>query len=133
MHADFTGHWQADLSQSKLFGPPVTAMTVEIAHSGPDLRQEIVATREDGGEQRITFRCRTDGEPDQCRFNGEAVPGAARWQGEELVIELWMQQGEREFYLCDCWSLSPDGQTLTMEHRNDALAGQRCVLRRISG
>ena len=132
MGIDFTGRWEADLSQSKLLGPQPKAMSIDIAHTDPDLRQEIVVTKQDGSEQRITFRCRTNGDPDQCRFNEEQVRGTAHWQGSELVIELWIAQGTRELYLCDCWSLSPDGQTLTMEHRNDALAGQMAVLRRAS-
>ncbi len=102
MASNFTGRWKADLSQSKLLGPVPKAMTVAIAHSDPDLRQEIVVTKQDGSEE------------------------------DELIIELWMQHGERELYLCDCRSLSPDGQMLTMEHRNDALAGQVAVLHRIS-
>jgi hypothetical protein len=132
MRVDFTGIWRADLSASKLFGPPPKAITVTIAHSEPDLRQEIVMTKDDGSEQRITFRCVTNGEPDQCLFDGKDVPGRAHWRGEELVIELWMREGPSELYLCDCWSLSRDGQTLTMEHRNDALAGQVVVLRRMN-
>ena len=67
-------------------------MTITIAHSEPDLHQEIVVTKEDGSEQRIAFRCRTNGEPDQCRLDGQEVRGSAHWQGDELVIELWMQQ-----------------------------------------
>lgn len=131
MSADFTGRWQADLSHSKLFGPPAQAMRMQIAHAEPELRQEIVVTKKDGSEQRVTFTCVTNGEPGECRFNGQEVRGSARWQGDELVIELWMPQGTTELYLCDYWSLSSDRQTLTMEHRNDALAGQVAILHRI--
>jgi hypothetical protein len=132
MSVDFTGLWQTDLSHSKLLGPQPKAMTMEIAHSEPDLQQTIAVTKEDGIEERIAFHCQTNGEPGKCRFNGAEVRGTARWQRDELVIELWVEQGGREIYLCDCWSLSADGQTLTMEHRNDALAGQVAVLRRVS-
>ena len=107
MSVDFTGRWQADLSHSRLFGSPAKAMRMDIAHAEPELRQEIVVTREDGGEQRVTFTCLTNGEPGQCRFNGQEVRGSAHWQEDELVIELWMQEGPGELYLCDCWSLSP--------------------------
>ena len=130
MSVNFTGFWKADLTQSKLLGPRSMAMVMDIAHSEPDLEQEIVVTKEDGSEERIAFQCRTNGEPDQCRLAEKEVRGCARWHGDELVIELWVQQGARELYLCDCWSLSADGQTLYMEHRNDALAGQLAVLRR---
>ena len=133
MAVDFTGRWKADLSQSKLLGPSPKAMTMAIAHTEPELRQEIIVTKEDGSEQHVTFKCVTNGEAGQCEFNGKSVRGMAHWEGEELVIELWVQNSGREFYLCDCWSLSADGQVLTMQHRNDALAGQVAVLRRVSG
>ena len=132
MKPNFTGCWQADLTRSKLLGPQPKAMEVNIAHAEPELRQEIVVGKEDGSEQRVRFRCTTNGEPGQCRFNGNEVRGHAHWRGDELVIELWMQQGAGDIYLCDCWSLSGDGQTLTMEHRNDALAGQIAMLRRVT-
>ncbi len=128
---DFSGRWQGDLSRSRLLGPSPKAMTVTITHSEPQLTQTIIITKEDGNEQRISFKCVTNGELDQCEFDGNKVQGAAHWQNQMLVIELWMQQGGEEFYLCDCWSLSPDGHTLTMEHRADALAGQVAVLHRI--
>jgi hypothetical protein len=46
------------------------------------------------------------------------------------VIESWMRFGTREMYFCDCWALSPDGQSLSMEHREDDLAGQLTVFDR---
>jgi hypothetical protein len=130
MAVDFTGTWKADLSQSKLPGPVPKAITVTIDHSDPDLHQQIIVTREDGSAQHITFKCVTNGKPDHCQLDEKAVRGRARWEGEELVIELRIQSGARELYLRDCWSLAADGQTLTMKHRDDALAGQVTVLRR---
>jgi len=131
MAVDFTGVWQADLSDSKLLGPAPKAISVTIAHSDPELSQEIVVTKADAIVERIAFRCRTDGAPDHCSLNGVAANGTARWDGDELVIELRIQRGAGELYLCDCWSLSADTKTLIMEHRDDALAGQVTVLRRM--
>ncbi len=120
------------MSASKLLGPAPKAITVTIEHSDPELQQEILVTKEDGREQRIVFRCRTNGEPGQCLLDGKEIRGSPRWRGDELVIEIWSQEGAHELYLCDCWSLSTDGQTLTMQHRNDALAGQVAVLHRMN-
>jgi len=39
-----------------------------------------------------------------------------------------MQTSSREVYFQDHWSLSHDGRTLTMAHRDDDLAGQISVL-----
>ena len=60
----------------------------------------------------------------------------AELQGRACVLakidtESWMQFAAREMHFCDCWSLSSDGQTLTMEHRNDDLAGQLTILDRV--
>src|SRR5262249_34515754 len=81
MSINFTGRWEADLRQSKLLGPTPKAMTMDITHAGPEMRQEIVVMKDDGSEQRTTFRCQTNGEPDQCRLNDKKIRGTANWQG----------------------------------------------------
>jgi hypothetical protein len=63
-------------------------------------------------------------------LNGQTIRGKACWVGNELVIESWMQFGDRELHFRDCRSLTENGQTLVMEHRDDALAGQATVLER---
>jgi hypothetical protein len=130
MSVNLTGIWKANLPKSRILGPMARAITVAIAHSDPELQEEIVVTKLDGSEERIVFKCCTNGEPGKSLLNGRAVDGSAKWEGEELVIESRMQSGTREFHFCDCWSLSPDGLTLSMEHRDDDLAGQITVLDR---
>jgi hypothetical protein len=51
----------------------------------------------------------------------------ARWDGTELVIESWLETPDRRLHLKDHWSLSADGETLTIAHRDDDLAGQIVV------
>lgn len=53
-----------------------------------------------------------------------------RWVGRELLIESWVKQGERDLHFRDYWSLSSDNETLTMEHRDDDLAGQITIVER---
>ena len=130
MWVNFTGTWNANLSKSRFLGPLPTAIAIRIEHSDPELREEILVTKVDGSEERVVFECWTNGEQGKSLMNGSAVRGNARWEREELVIESWMQFGAREMHFCDCWSLSPDGQFLSMEHRKDDLAGQRTVLDR---
>lgn len=130
MGFNFTGTWDANLSKSRFLGPAPKAISVKIEHSDPELREEILATKFDGSEELVVFKCWTNGEQDKSLLNGRAVRGGARWEGEALIIESWMQFGTREMHFCDCWSLSPDGQTLSMEHRKDDLAGQLTVLDR---
>jgi|ERR1700745_3999410 hypothetical protein len=130
MSINFSGNWNANLSKCRFLGPPPKAVSVRIEHSDPELQEEIVVTKIDGSEEKVIFKCWTNGQQDRSLLNGIAVRGSARWEGPELVIESWMRFGTREMYFCDCWSLSPDGQSLSMEHRKDDLAGQLTVFDR---
>lgn len=131
MSVDFTGVWNANLPKSRLLGPPPKAISVKIEQSDAELQEEMVVTKLDGSEDRVVFQCWINGELDKNLLNDRPVGGNARWNGAELVIESWIQMGTREMHFCDCWSLSSDRQTLTMEHRNDDLAGQRTVFNRV--
>lgn len=84
----------------------------------------------DGLEERVVFTCRTGGNDGDSTLNGRTIRGKAGWVGDELVIETWVQFGDRELYFRDCWWLTENGRTLIMEHRDDALAGQLTVLER---
>lgn len=128
---NFTGTWRANLSRSRFVGPPPIAIAAKIEHSDPELQEELLVTKADGSEERVVFKCWTNGEQDKSTLNGRAIRGWARWEGDEVVIQSWVQFATREMYFCDCWSLSPDGQTLSMEHREDDLAGQLMVLDRV--
>ena len=128
---DFTGTWKANLAKSKLLGPSPKSLTMEIGQSQTDLHQEIVVTRQDGNENRMTFHCSLNGEQNKSSLNGNPLRGSASWQANELLIESWLNAGERELHLRDFWSLSDDRKTLIMEHREDDLAGQRTVLERL--
>jgi hypothetical protein len=48
----------------------------------------------------------------------------SHWVGQELLIEAHVGHAGRQMHFCDYWSLSDDGQPLTMEHRGDDLDGQ---------
>jgi hypothetical protein len=125
---DFTGVWKANLEKSRFLGPPPKALTMKIEQSETELHQEIVVTRPDGNEDRMTFNCWINGDQNRNSLNGQPIRGSAGWQGEELVIESWLKVGEREMHFRDFWSLSDDRKTLFMEHKEDDLAGQRTVL-----
>jgi hypothetical protein len=130
MAVNFTGTWIADLSMSRFLGPMPKTVVIRIEHSDPELREEVLATKTDGGEERLLFQCSTNGEPDKSLLNGKPIRGTAQWQGDELVIESWMQFGSKEMHFCDHWSLGADTRTLTMEHRRGDLAGQITILDR---
>jgi hypothetical protein len=126
MHPDFSGTWQADLARSRLLHAAPERMSVHIDHRDPKLFQTIFTTT-NGQQRQLEFVFTTDG--------AESVNSLGRtrahWRGEELEIESAMTLGGRELHFRDCWSLSPNGQILTMEHRDDDLAGQIAVLQRM--
>jgi hypothetical protein len=123
---NFTGVWEMDLERSTLRGDPPTRLVIKIDHAEPKLVQEIRVTRKDGSESSGVFQFDTSG--------GETVyamgRSLARWAGQELLIESWMETKDRTLHFRDYCSLSADGETLVMEHRDDDLAGQITVLRR---
>ena len=85
----------------------------------------------DGGKHRVEFAGRTTGEPADNVVLGVPWKSHLEWSGSELLIESHVTQNGRESHFRDFWSLSADGETLTMVHRDDDLAGQVTVLRRV--
>ena len=131
MHPDFTGIWKADLTKSRLLGPSPAAIQVKIDHRDPVLFAEMLITAANGGQHRIEFAGRTTGEPADNLVLGAAWRSQLAWAGSELLIKSQVSQNNRKFHFRDFWSLSSDGETLTMTHRDDDLAGQVTVLYKV--
>jgi hypothetical protein len=100
---------------------------MQIEHREPRLVQQIHLTNADGVEKQVTFAYETGAETTNS-VGGAPARTAARWEGEELIIESRMMTPCREVHFKDHWSLSGDGRTLTMAHRDDDLAGQISIL-----
>jgi hypothetical protein len=113
MSLNFSGAWVADLAASRLLEAQPTAMMITFQHHGSELKEVVVVLRADRQEQPIVFQGRTDGQEGQGLLDGKPVRGGARWEGDELVVEIWATSGGRHPHLCDYWRLSPDGQTLS--------------------
>ena len=133
MNLDFSGVWKANLEKSNILGARPKAMMVKIGHSDPELLVEMVITQLNEIEDRLVFRGLTSGEEVTNLVGSLQVRSRARWMGAELLIESWMNLGGREGHFRDYWSLSSDGGTLKMEHRDDDLAGQTTLLERVTG
>lgn len=133
MNINFSGVWRGNLKQSKLLGALPKALLVRIDHTDPVLLVEMVVTKSDDLEDRLLFKGLTTGEESDNAVHGIPVRSRSTWVGAELLIESWMNLGGRESHLRDYWSLSIDGRMLTMEHRDDALAGQITLLERTDG
>lgn len=127
---DFSGIWKLKLDQSKLVVPmPLRAM-LKIDHQDPRLVDISVFNYSDGTTVRDIFEMTTSGEKFFNFVRGERVTSRAEWHGSELLIESWLKLGERDLHFRDHWFLSQSGDTLTMQHRDDDLAGQVAVFAR---
>jgi hypothetical protein len=133
MTPNFTGTWKANLERSKLLGPIPRALLVKINHAELELNVEMLITKPDGSEDRLLFKGLTTGEEVINSVHGVEVRSRCRWKGMELLIESWMKLGERQGNFRDYWSASSDGRKLTMEHRDDDLAGQITLLEKTDG
>ena len=127
----FTGVWDLNLERSILRGSAPKRIVMEIEHREPRLVQQIHLTNADGAEKRVTFAYEIGAETTNF-VGGAPARTSARWEGEELVIESRVMTPCREVYFKDHWSLSGEGRTLTMAHRDDDLAGQVSILERRS-
>ena len=133
MPTDFTGRWRADLPASRLRGPTPNELIVALYHSDPELRVEMTIVSAGNSATQIAFDARTTGEAITNSVLGAQWISRSRWVNGELLIESEVSQSGRQMHFCDYWSLSHDGQRLTMEHRGDDLDGQITVLDRQSG
>jgi hypothetical protein len=130
---DFSGVWQLSLQKSTLRGPAPKEILTRLQHRGPMLTQTMLIVAADGGEQQLTFIYDTTGsESTNVAMAGGEGTSRAHWNGSELVIDSVLRTPNRTFHFSDHWSLSPDGQTLTMAHRDDDLAGQIAISERAS-
>jgi hypothetical protein len=125
---NFSGIWHANLEKSTLRGRPVKELLVKIEHEEPKIVQKILVSYANGDEESLAFAFETTGEECTNPIGGATARIRAHWEGMELVIESGIKAGERELRFQDHWFLSKDSQTLTMEHRDDDLAGQISVL-----
>jgi len=128
---NFTGAWQLVPATSRMLGRPVAAMMTTIDHREPVLVQTVVVIAGDGGRQELRCEYRTSGEDSVNAVGAAQLRTRASWHGEELLLESWLAFGERTSHFRYYWRLSDAGDTLTMEHRDDDLAGQLAVLERM--
>lgn len=92
----------------------------------------MVITLPDGAEHSLEFKGPTTGAEVLNLVNGQQWRSQMRWMGKELLIESWVDTGGRQCHFRDFWFLSDDGQSLTMEHREDDLKEQITVLEKAS-
>jgi hypothetical protein len=97
---------------------------MKIEHSEMDVSQRVLSVGKSGEQSAIfTF---VIGAESINTIQGMPMTVRARWQNDELIVESRVTGRDLRFE--DHWSLS--GDTLTMAHHNDPLAGQVAVLER---
>jgi hypothetical protein len=127
---NFTGIWKLNLEKSTIRGALPKQVLMNIEHRDPTVIQQILSTDQNGAQQRQIFTCRIGAETKNS-VGGIELQSGSQWNGQELVIESRMNARGREFYFKDHWSISKDGRTLTMAHRDDDLAGQISILEKM--
>lgn len=130
MKPDFTGVWRANLENSTLLRPKPQAMSASIHHADPELRVEMVLTKADGTVVRTSSQFLITCEEVTNPIYSTGMRSRCQWIDRELLVESWVTLGDRDWHTRDFWSLSEDGQTLIMEHRDGDLAGQITRLER---
>jgi hypothetical protein len=124
---NFSGLWQLNLEKSTFRGQSPKELLVKIDHRDPNLTQTMLIVAADGSEQQQTFTYETDGRESRTKLTLGEGQSRAHWSGSELVVDSVLTTPNRIFHFSDHWSLSSDGQTLQMAHRDDDLAGQVAV------
>jgi hypothetical protein len=121
-HTNFSGAWRLDCARSTLLGPAIAGIDMLIVHDEPRFVQRMQVTLPDGASRMTRFEGITGG----AQFENANGPwrwqSAATWQGPELLIESYVDAGERKFHFRDVWFR--DGAALVMQHRDGDLAGQ---------
>ena len=126
---DFSGIWQLNVAKSVILGQIPLQTLMKIEHAEPKLIQRVLILHNDGRENIFAFDYETGADTTTDLGAGKAR-SRAHWQGAELMIESWLKSKDRELHFKDYWALSSDGNTLTMAHRDDDLAGQISVFER---
>lgn len=119
--------WRLNLNKSKFLHSRPARMLVRIEYRDPWLIDTTLTIDASGGTVQDVFTAFTSGEEFVNVIRGTNLRSRASWEGNELLIESWADVGERKAHFRDHWSLSEDGSTLRMEHRDDDLAGQVAV------
>ena len=127
---DFTGVWELNLAKSVMRWRLPQRMLVTIEHREPELVQRIAFIDAEGRETQMTLTFHCAGVRVHPVGTAE-LRTEGRWEGRELLLESWMEAAGRKVHYKDYWSVSEDGKTLTMEHRDDDMAGQISVLEKI--
>jgi hypothetical protein len=119
---NFSGEWKLNLSKSdygpiQQFAPEFMVRTIK--HDDPALQ---ISTHQKGAQGEVTtdLKYTTDGKPAE----NKGSKGAAKWDGDKLVVDSVRDVQGAELKSHDVWALSADGKTLTVNSHLTAPQGE---------
>ena len=117
---NYSGVWKANLDASKLgAGPKPANYMVIIQQEGSKITELIGAWDQRGNERRSTliFNTAADAKPSINSLRGLPMRTKPSWDGANLVLDSAVA-GLRPMKIKETWSLSADGETLTLSAIN---------------
>jgi hypothetical protein len=114
---NFSGEWRMNPAKSN-FAPLPQPDKLVRKISQNDSRLKITTTQFGQGREIVTdLSYTTDGAPCRNAIRGQEFTGTARWDGNALLIESKREVQGMEIVQRESWTLSTDGQTLTIANR----------------
>lgn len=116
---DFSGHWELDRSKSKIVSPDkLRAGSIQqvIEQRGAKIKVTRIIHSDDR-EQKLDLQLATDGSKQINKVEGRDLRFRTLWSGSRLVIVIETIEAEAALKIREVWSLSADGNTLTIELR----------------
>ena len=113
---DFSGTWILDKGKSRLQAPAPDTSILHIDHSSVRFllhRAHVV----DGEADLYEILVLTDGKEDVKKSDGYKAVDRCRWEGDSLIVESRVTEGREKSLTFMKYSLSPDGNELTVEER----------------
>jgi len=108
-----TGVWKANLDASTFAGMKPTDYLMIVQQQGSTIR-ETVGTNSRMGEYRAAFTFSTGSQESRNSWRGLPMRSKAEWQSGQLVVDSRVA-GQRPQTIHDAYSLSSDGNTLTIQ------------------
>jgi hypothetical protein len=106
-----------NVPRSELAGQrPPQSKVQRLEHKGMDLVVTIDEINERGTVHGVA-RYTTDGQDSINDVLGSSMTSSIGWEGNVMVMRTWGKFGNADIMLIDRWSLSPDGETLTIARR----------------
>lgn len=111
---DFSGIWKLNAAKSE-FGksPAPQSLTSRIEHHDPDLavHSEITGPQ---GSYATDYKWVTDGRENVNTVRGNEIRATVVWNGRTLASNAKTTVNGATLTIVDLWTLSEDGQTLTI-------------------